>query len=82
MLTETKLKKLNKQIDMSIEKYWCSVCERFHKRRFRNNLSKTFFNHIDFKSDITTTELFKRDFKKKWRKHALKQHKKEYEVSF
>jgi len=64
---------MDRHVDNSLEKYWCSDCECFHKRRTKKGLSITFFSHIGFRTDISDSEIWKKKFKHSWNKEAKKQ---------
>ena len=74
------LKKNKESIETKgIEKYSCSICNTDHKR-FKNkikgntkdNISKVFIEHLEHRIFLSNTERFKKDFKRKWKKEAMK----------
>ena len=70
MVSQKILNVLDKHVDKSIKEYYCSECDKDHKRYIRGKFSVKFFNHLEHKIDITTSERFNRQFKKKWRNEA------------
>lgn len=81
----TELKINNKEVDKKMEKiemyqeqeYFCSKCERIHKKMRKHVISKIYKEHYEFKEKLTKNQLFKKDFVKKWKKEGKKQEKKE-----
>lgn len=73
MESKKMMKVMDRYVDKAMEKYWCTKCERFHKRYYAKKLSLTFFSHYDYKTDITSSRLFQLDFKKKWSNEAKRQ---------
>lgn len=81
----TELKINNKEVDKKMEKiemyqeqeYFCSKCERIHKKMRNHRISKIYKNHYEFKEKLTKNQLFKKDFAKKWKKEGKKQERKE-----
>ena len=73
----SKKKVLNKESieTKGIEKYSCSICNIDHKR-FKNKakgiISKIFMEHLEYRIFLSNTERFKKDFKRKWKKEAMK----------
>lgn len=69
-----------------IQKYFCSKCQHFHLRRYKNKIGmngkiiKTketpFFNHKEFAYQLSSTEQFRNSFKKNWNNYSIKQHQK------
>jgi hypothetical protein len=77
-LTMTKINKMNKEIDITIEKIFCSKCNIYHKRNRNRKLNKTFFNHYKFKIDISTSKAWKIQINKSFEKYSIKEHRKTY----
>lgn len=75
-LTNTQINKLHKHIDKSIEKYYCNVCNIYHKRFFNKKLNTKFFNHLFHKVTISNTQIWKNQFKKTWNKYSIEKHTK------
>ncbi len=79
------IKIIKKEVDKKMEKiemyqeqeYFCSKCERIHKKIRNHYISKIYKNHYEFKENLTKNQLFKKDFAKKWKKEGKKQAKKE-----
>jgi len=78
---------MNKITDLKgISKYYCSECKHFHIRKYKyiiNNENiriKTentpFFKHKEFAHKLSSTELWKLQFKRSWNSYDIKKHKK------
>lgn len=62
--------------DYKKEAYFCNKCKRFHKYLSKSKPATKHLEHFaykrKYKSEFTQTELFKLDFKKKWKTEATK----------
>jgi hypothetical protein len=67
-----------RNIDCSIDKYYCKKCKCFHKRLFNRKVSITFVKHISFKTDISDSQIWKNQFSKSWKKYTVKKHQTSY----
>lgn len=57
-------------IDSDLDLYFCLKCKRIHKRLYQSKDSIIFIEHFCYKSQkerLTDSQLFKIDFKKKWK---------------
>jgi len=58
------------------EAYFCNKCNRFHSYLTKGKPSETHLEHFAYKrmykSEFTQSELFKLDFKKKWKREGNK----------
>jgi len=65
--------------DYRKEPYFCTKCNRFHYCLFKGKPSETHLEHFgykaQYKSEYTQAQLFKLDFKKKWKREGTIQTK-------
>jgi len=64
-----------------ISKYYCYECEYFHRKKYKYIIDKDgkriktkdtpFFNHKEFAYKLTSSELWKKQFKKSWNRYDL-----------
>lgn len=84
---------MNKIIDLTgINKYFCSLCNIFHVRKykqkiimdenFKEQIIKTkdtpFFNHQEFAHKLTSSELWKLQFRRSLQNYSIESHKESY----
>jgi len=69
-----------------IKKYYCTLCNHFHIRKYRYKINKfdvriktkdtPFFNHKDNAFKLSQYELFKKQLGKSVENYSIKEHKK------
>ena len=53
------------------DSYWCYKCHREHKKFAKKDIySLIFAKHIEYKSDLTTTQLILKKIKRSWQLYA------------
>lgn len=61
--------------EIQVDKYWCSICERFHKRKFRGKLNQTFVKHNSYAKEVSSSYVYNSNLMKSIRDYDIKKHK-------
>lgn len=56
-------------------KYFCSMCDTYHKKRYRGKLSQTFQNHKSFMIQVSNTYIYNKKLKQSFKRYDINKHK-------
>lgn len=58
-----------------INKYFCSKCDTYHKKKFKSKINQTFIKHKSFMIEVSDTYIYNKKLKQSFKRYDIKKHK-------